>query len=73
MPDTTWVWQMTPTDDNGIRLVTPMHVRYDWHHAVWALGGVVLMEFGDFAMLRRMLRGFKSRAVSVGKDPTRDG
>ncbi len=73
MPDTTWVWQMTPTDDNGIRLVTVMHVHYDRHHPVWALGGVVLMEFGDIAIHRRMLSRNKYRPESLGKDPTRDG
>ncbi len=30
-----------------------------------ALLGLVLMEFGDFAMLRRMLRGVKQRAESL--------
>ena len=28
--------------------------------------GVVLMEFGDFAMFRRMLRGNKATAESMG-------
>jgi hypothetical protein len=30
------------------------------------MAAVVLMEFGDFAMLRRMLRGIKARAESCG-------
>jgi hypothetical protein len=29
--------------------------------------GVVLMEFGDFAMNRRMMRGIKARAESLGR------
>jgi len=62
--DSTWVWQLTPTGDNGTRLITRMHARYEWHHPLSALVGVVFMEFGDFAMLRRMLRGIKSRAES---------
>jgi hypothetical protein len=33
-----------------------------------ALLGVLLMEFGDFAMLRRMLRGIKSRAESLAHE-----
>jgi len=33
----------------------------------WAFLGVVLMECGDFAMMRRMLRGIKTRVEwSVG-------
>jgi hypothetical protein len=30
-----------------------------------ALLGVLLMELGDFAMLRRMLRGIKARAETL--------
>jgi hypothetical protein len=29
-----------------------------------AIGAVLLMEFGDFAMMRRMLHGIKDRAES---------
>jgi hypothetical protein len=31
------------------------------------------MEFGDFAMLRRMLRGIKARAESLSKPLDRPG
>jgi hypothetical protein len=63
-PDSTWSWQLIPTVTNGTRLITRIHVAYDWHHPLTAFFGVVLMEFGDFAMLRRMLRGIKARAES---------
>ena len=63
--DSTWVWQLTPSADGGTRLVTRIHARYDWQHPATALFGVILMEFGDFAMLRRMLRGIKTRAESL--------
>lgn len=63
-PDSTWAWRLTPTDD-GTRLVTRVHAVYDWRHPLSALLGVVLMEFGDFAMQRRMLRGIKTRAESL--------
>jgi hypothetical protein len=63
-PDSTWAWQLTPTDSNGTRLITRVNARYDWRHPLFALLGVALMEFGDFAMLRRMLRGIKMRAES---------
>ena len=61
-PDSTWVWQLTPTDDNGTRLVTRIHAVYDWRHPLTAVLGTLIMEFGDFAMNRRMLRGIKARA-----------
>lgn len=35
--------------------------------------GVLLMEFGDFAMLRKMLRGIKARAESLVQDAGRIG
>lgn len=66
-PDSTWSWRLTPTTSGGTRLVTRIHAVYDWSHPLTALLGVVLMEFGDFAMMRRMLRGIKTRAESVGR------
>ena len=66
-PGSTWSWQLTRTATNGTRLVTRIHVVYDWHDPFTALFGVVLMEFGDFAMLRRMLRGIKMRAESQAR------
>lgn len=63
-PDGTWSWRLTPVEDNGTRLVTRIHAVYDWRHPVTAVFGMLLMEFGDFAMQRRMLRGIKARAES---------
>jgi hypothetical protein len=67
-PGSSWVWQLTPTRDGGTRLVTRIHVGYDWHHPLSALFGVLLIEFGDFAMLRRMLRNIKARAESLPRE-----
>lgn len=61
-PDSTWSWRLIPTSDGGTRLVNRIHAVYDWRHRLDALLGVVLMEFGDFAMNRRMMRGIKARA-----------
>ena len=65
-PDSTWSWQLTSTPSGGTRLVTRIRATYDWHHPATALFGVVLMELGDFAMLRRMLWGIKARAEALG-------
>jgi hypothetical protein len=64
-PDSTWVWKLTPVDGDRTRLVTRIHALRDWRHPLPALLSLILMEFGDFAMCRRMLRGIKSRAESV--------
>jgi hypothetical protein len=37
-------------------------VLYDWSRPAYSAFGMVLMEFGDFAMMRRMLLGIKQRA-----------
>lgn len=68
-PDSTWSWRLTPTPSGGTRLVTRIHAVYDWSHPLMAVLGVVLMEFGDFAMMRRMLRRLKSRAEASGDGP----
>ena len=68
-PDSTWAWQLTPTD-HGTRLIARINARYDWRHPHWAILGILLMEFGDFAMLRRMLRGIKTRAEALEHDLT---
>jgi hypothetical protein len=44
------------------RLITRVHVLYDWSRPAYSAFGMVLMEFGDFAMMRRMLLGIKQRA-----------
>lgn len=63
-PDSTWSWRLTPTASGGTRLTTRVHAVYDWSHPLTAVLGVVLLELGD-AMMRRMLRGIKTRAESV--------
>ena len=67
-PDSTWAWRLTPTADGGTRLVTRIHAARDWRHPLMAILSVVLMEFGDFAMLRRMLRGIKERAETFASE-----
>ncbi len=64
-PDSTWSWRLDPTASGSTRLVTRIHAVYDWSHPLTAILGVLLMEFGDFAMMRRMLRGIKTRAEST--------
>jgi hypothetical protein len=72
-PDSTWAWQLTAADGGGTCLVTRIHAVYDWRNPPMALLGVVLLEFADFAMLRRMLRGIKARAESLARDARPQG
>ncbi len=69
-PDSTWAWRLTPVENNTTRLLTRIHARYDWRRPLSALLGMLLMEFGDFAMIRRMLRGIKARAEALDQEPS---
>ena len=59
-PDSTWVWTLAPLAPGRTRLVTRLRQRYQPTPA--GLMTIILAEFGDFAMMRKMLRGIKSRA-----------
>jgi hypothetical protein len=70
-PDSTWAWHLSPIESNRTRLIARITARHDWRHPLFAVLGLLLMEFGDFPMLRRMLRGIKIRAEAAEHDPTR--
>jgi hypothetical protein len=61
-PDSTWSWRLDMLPTGETRLVTRMKQDYRWKTPGLALFNLVLMEFGDFAMERRMLKGIKVRA-----------
>ena len=62
-PDSTWAWKLVPLEGGrATRLVTRLKANYDWSSPSSALLSLVLLEFGDFPMMRRMLRGLKQRA-----------
>jgi len=59
-PDSTWAWTLTPLTAGRTRLVTRLKQRYRPNPA--GVLTVILSEFGDFAMMRKMLLGIKQRA-----------
>jgi hypothetical protein len=61
-PDSTWVWRLTGHPAGSTRLVTRIRARYVWSKPRSAALSILLMECGDFAMLRKMLLGIKARA-----------
>ena len=69
-PLSTWSWRLTPLADSRTRLVTRLRIRLDWSHPSISLLSVVLNEFGDFAMMRRMLLGIRDRAEQSGPSTT---
>jgi hypothetical protein len=67
-PDSTWSWRLTELPTGGTRLATRMKQDYRWQTPRLALFNLVLMELGDFAMERRMLKGIKARAERLGSN-----
>ena len=67
-PDSTWAWRLTPDGRGGTRLVTRLKARYD--PGPFLAVTVLLMEVGDFPMMRRMLRGIAERATRSSPDTT---
>ena len=59
-PDSTWAWTLAPLGPSRTRLVTRLRQRYQPTPA--GLLTIILAEFGDFAMMRKMLLGIKTRA-----------
>ena len=66
-PDSSWAWALTPLPGARTRLVTRLKQRYRPVPA--ALMTVVLAEFGDFPMMRKMLLGIKRRAEGMAVAP----
>lgn len=64
-PDSTWAWTLTPLAEGQTRLVTRLKQRYPWEAPATALFTLLLLEFGDFPMMRRMLQGIKARAEAM--------
>jgi hypothetical protein len=59
-PDSSWSWVLRPLPGGRTRLVTRLRRRY--RLSFGAVLTVVLAEFGDFPMMRKMLLGIKERA-----------
>jgi hypothetical protein len=61
-PDSTWAWKLVPLEGGRTRLIARLKQRYAWETPGSAILTLILLEFGDFAMMRRVLKGIKARA-----------
>jgi hypothetical protein len=62
-PHSTWAWRLEPLPGGRTRLITRLKARYSWRaDAANALLSLILFEFGDFPMMRKLLLGVKRRA-----------
>ena len=69
-PNRTWAWQLVPlTGGERTRVVSRLATRYEWTRP-WCVVTFLLMEFGDYAMMRRMLQGIRERAEGLPRVTT---
>lgn len=69
-PDSTWSWRLVPVEEGRTRVITRLKQRYPWETPVAAALTMILLEFGDFPMMRRVLKGIKVRAERMAKSRT---
>jgi hypothetical protein len=60
-PNRVWSWRLTPLGDGRTRVVNRLFTVYEWRRPLTPIT-VLLMEVGDYPMMRRMLCGIRDRA-----------
>jgi hypothetical protein len=60
-PNRSWAWRLVPLAGGRTRLISRLYTAYEWSRPL-VLVTVLLMEVGDYPMMRRMLRGIRKRA-----------
>lgn len=58
----TWSWRLVAIEEGRTRLITRLKDRRDWSKPGSALLSLILLEIGDFPMMRKQLLGIKTRA-----------
>jgi hypothetical protein len=62
-PDSTWCWTLLAMLDGRMLLVTRLWQRYCATPATAAT--IILVEFGDFPLMRKMMLGIRRRAENA--------
>ena len=57
----TWAWKLISIDEESTRLVIRLKCQYRWTRPT-IVTDLVLMEIGDFPMMRKLMLGIKERA-----------
>jgi hypothetical protein len=62
-PRSSWAWKLVPLEGGRTRLISRLKQRYDWRASPGsALLTLILFEFGDFPMMRKLFLNVKQRA-----------
>jgi hypothetical protein len=65
-PDSTWAWKLVPLPGGRTRVISRLKALYVWRRPLSASLSLILLEFGDFPMIRRVLKGIKARSERSG-------
>ena len=60
-PGSSWAWVLEPLSVDRTRLIARIRMRYRWRRPT-VVGDLVLMELGDFWMMRKELTSIRARA-----------
>ncbi len=61
----TWAWKLLPIDEEHTRLLIRLRCRYRWTRPT-IVTDLILMEIGDFPMMRKLMLGIKRRVERSG-------
>ncbi len=68
-PHSTWAWKLEPITGGRTRLITRLKDRYAWRaNPAIALLSLILFEFGDFPMMRKLLLEVRARSERDAAD-----
>ncbi len=67
----TWAWSLRPLDEERTRMVIWLKCRYRWTKPT-IVTDLILMEIGDFPMMRKLMLGIKRRAENLSRQ-SREG
>ena len=66
----TWAWKLISIDEEHTRLIIRLKCHYRWARPT-ILTDLILMEIGDFPMMRKCLLGIEQRAEMLAAERTR--
>jgi hypothetical protein len=66
-PNLPWSWKLVPLRGSWTRLIIRLKRRYSRKSPNAWISALVLLEFGDFPMIRRVRNGIKARAESAAR------
>ena len=66
----TWAWKLIPVDEESTRLIIRLKCHYRWTRPT-IVTDLILMEIGDFPMMRKLMLGIKQRAEQSQEQTTK--